>query len=145
MALMFWGPNDRIIDAIGLGMIGFALIHLAIESLGWETLATFMVMQALTMGCFGLANTNFSAMAMERMGQVAGVASSIQGFVASLGGAFSVVEAGALLAQDVDGLVDFGDFVCHNAELTHKQLLSIAQPGPPRSRARSDCASIGAG
>lgn len=25
MALMFWGPNDRIIDAIGLGMIGFAI------------------------------------------------------------------------------------------------------------------------
>ena len=27
--------------------------------------------------------------------------------VASLGGAFSVIEAGALFAQDVDGLVDF--------------------------------------
>lgn len=100
--------NSRIVMRFGtrvishaalLAMIAFALLHLAIEQMGQETLISFVVMQALTMGCFGLANTNFSAMAMERMGQVAGVASSIQGFVSSLGGAV----LGAVIGQAYDG------------------------------------------
>ncbi|MDG5488350.1 multidrug effflux MFS transporter [Sphingomonas sp. BGYR3] len=100
--------NSRIVMRFGmrvishgalLAMIGFALIHLGIEAMGWETLGSFIVMQALTMGCFGLANTNFSAMAMDRMGQVAGVASSMQGFVSSLGGAV----LGAVIGQSFDG------------------------------------------
>ena len=36
------------------------------------------------MGCFGLATANFSAMAMENMGEIAGTASSLQGFITTL-------------------------------------------------------------
>ncbi len=36
--------------------------------LGGESLILFVIMQALTMGCFGLANANFNAMAMQDMG-----------------------------------------------------------------------------
>ncbi len=51
------------------------------------------------MGCFGLATSNFSAMAMERMGEIAGTASSLQGFVTTMGGA--VIGAG--IGQAFDG------------------------------------------
>jgi DHA1 family bicyclomycin/chloramphenicol resistance-like MFS transporter len=45
-----------------------------------ETLLDFVALQAIAMGCFSLANANFSAMAMSNMGAIAGTASSVQGF-----------------------------------------------------------------
>jgi DHA1 family bicyclomycin/chloramphenicol resistance-like MFS transporter len=66
---------------------------------GHETLWTFAILQALMMASFGLATSNFSAMAMERMGEIAGTASSLQGFVATLGGAL----IGAQIGQSFDG------------------------------------------
>jgi DHA1 family bicyclomycin/chloramphenicol resistance-like MFS transporter len=50
-------------------------------------------------GCFGLVGANFSAMAMERMGAIAGTASSLQGFVNTLGAAL----LGAAIGQSFDG------------------------------------------
>lgn len=100
--------NSRIVMRIGTrrishsalaGMIVVAAIHLAITASGHETIWSFAILQALTMACFGLANTNFSAMAMERMGHIAGLASSLQGFVATLGGAV----IGAFIGQAFDG------------------------------------------
>lgn len=80
-------------------LVAVAAIHLAITLAGLETLWTFAILQALMMGCFGLATSNFSAMAMERMGAIAGTASSIQGFVTTLGGAL----IGAYIGQLFDG------------------------------------------
>ncbi len=60
---------------------------------------TFAILQALMMASFGLATSNFSAMAMERMGEIAGTASSLQGFVSTLGGAL----IGAQIGQSFDG------------------------------------------
>ena len=68
-------------------MIALSAINLMVWSLGGETLIVFVVLQALTMGCFGLASSNFSAMAMENMGAIAGTASSVQGFIAVTFGA----------------------------------------------------------
>ncbi|HVJ02783.1 MAG TPA: MFS transporter, partial [Sphingomonas sp.] len=65
----------------------------------FETLWTFAILQALMMACFGLATSNFSAMAMEKMGAIAGTASSLQGFVTTLGGAL----IGAAIGQHFDG------------------------------------------
>jgi DHA1 family bicyclomycin/chloramphenicol resistance-like MFS transporter len=70
----------------------------AIE-IGFETLVSFAVFQALTLGCFGLATSNFSAMAMENMGRIAGTASSVQGFLSVTVGAVF----GALIGQAFDG------------------------------------------
>jgi DHA1 family bicyclomycin/chloramphenicol resistance-like MFS transporter len=39
------------------------------------------------MFCFGLVAPNFGAMAMDPLGHVAGTASSVQGFVTTIGGA----------------------------------------------------------
>src|SRR3546814_5191989 len=51
------------------------------------------------MGCFGLATSNFSAMAMENMGAIAGTASSVQGFTTVTIGAL----IGAGIGQAFDG------------------------------------------
>jgi MFS transporter, DHA1 family, multidrug resistance protein len=100
--------NSRIVMRLGTRLIShsalcafivFALVHLWFAFSGTETLASFIIVQALLMASFGLATANFSAMAMERMGAIAGTAASIQGFVSTLGGAVG----GALIGQAYDG------------------------------------------
>lgn len=68
-------------------LIVFSLIALGIHGAGAETLIVFAVVQALTMACSSIAASNFSAMAMEEMGAIAGAASSVQGFVSQTLGA----------------------------------------------------------
>jgi DHA1 family bicyclomycin/chloramphenicol resistance-like MFS transporter len=80
-------------------MIVLNVVHLAAIALGWETLVLFGVLQALTMACFGLATSNFSAMAMENMGHVAGIASSVQGFASITLGAL----IGVVIGQSFNG------------------------------------------
>lgn len=81
-----------------LVLIVIAGLHVAIIASGHESLPAFMVLQAVAMGCFGLSTSNFSAMAMENMGSIAGVASSVQGFASvTLGVA---IGAGIGLAYD---------------------------------------------
>jgi len=100
--------NSRMVMKIGMrrishaalaAMILLAAAHLAIALSGYETLWTFTVLQAAMMGSIGLTNANFSAMAMERMGEIAGTASSLQGFITTLGGAV----IGAAVGQAFDG------------------------------------------
>ena len=100
--------NSRIVMRFGtrvishtalIGFLFFATLHLAISLTGRETLTNFIVVQALMMGCFGLAASNFSSMAMENMGDIAGTASSLQGFVQTLFGAM----IGAYVGQSFDG------------------------------------------
>lgn len=109
MAFANW-QNSRIVVRLGtrfvshsalIGYIGFAALHLFVAASGWETIYSFALLQALTMGCFGLASANFGAMAMENMGAVAGSASSVQGFVALCGAA----AIGISIGQAFDGSV----------------------------------------
>lgn len=88
--------NSRLVLRVGsrvlsqsalIGMIGAGLAGLALDTSGHETLILFIATQAVASGCFSLANSNFSALAMTNMGAIAGTASSIQGFVAVTGGA----------------------------------------------------------
>ncbi len=81
--------NSRIVMTLGMRRISQAALVVMIVSagtgaaVGWfgdEPLIVFVVLQAITMACFGLATSNMSAMAMENMGSIAGVASSVQGF-----------------------------------------------------------------
>lgn len=100
--------NSRIVMRFGtrlishaalLGLVAVAGVHLAVTLAGVESLVSFIVLQAIMMACFGLATSNFSAMAMENMGSIAGTASSLQGFVSMLGGAV----LGAIIGQSFDG------------------------------------------
>jgi DHA1 family bicyclomycin/chloramphenicol resistance-like MFS transporter len=100
--------NSRIVMRYGTRLIShsallcfilFAIAHLFFAITESETLTSFILVQALMMASFGLATSNFSAMAMENMGGIAGTAASLQGFVATLGGAL----IGAFIGQSYDG------------------------------------------
>jgi DHA1 family bicyclomycin/chloramphenicol resistance-like MFS transporter len=88
--------NSRIVMRIGMRRISqTALLVMILSSgaglivgrAGDEPLLVFVLLQAITMACFGLATSNMSAMAMENMGAIAGTASSVQGFFGiTLGG-----------------------------------------------------------
>jgi len=100
--------NSRLVMKVGMrrishtalaGMIVFAAIHLAVALADLESIWSFTILQALMMGCVGLSTSNFSAMAMEKMGEIAGTASSLQGFVTTLGSAL----IGAAIGQAFNG------------------------------------------
>ncbi|MET4896068.1 multidrug effflux MFS transporter [Sphingomonadaceae bacterium jetA1] len=100
--------NSRIVMRLGTRLISHSAVatlilvsavHLAIAQFGGESLLVFGVLQAITMACFGLANSNFSSMAMENMGRIAGTASSVQGFTSVTVGAL----VGAGVGQAFDG------------------------------------------
>lgn len=77
----------RISHTMLLGYIGFAVVHAVVALSGHENIWTFSVLQAGMMFCFGLTAPNFGSMAMEPLGHIAGTASSVQGFVTTVGGA----------------------------------------------------------
>ena len=91
--------SRRISHAALLGFIALAMLHVLMGSLGGETLWGFVLVQAAMMFCFGLVAPNFNAMAMEPMGHVAGTASSVMGFVSTVGAAL----LGFWLGQRFDG------------------------------------------
>ena len=62
-------------------------IHLAWTLAGLETILSFVILQSLTMGLMSLSTSNFSAVAMEKVGHVAGTAASLQGVITTVGAA----------------------------------------------------------
>ena len=79
-------------------------------------LGLFMPLAALMMFAFGLMMANFTALAMEPQGHIAGTASSLYGSITTLLG----IGIGATIGQDYDGtLVPFttGFFLCTLAAL----------------------------
>ena len=100
--------NSRLVERLGTRLISQAgvfilialsLIHIAVIAAGIETLWSYIAFQALSMTCIGLCGSNFGAMAMEPVGHIAGTASSVQGFITSLG----AVVVGSLIGQAYDG------------------------------------------
>ncbi|NML07627.1 multidrug effflux MFS transporter [Sphingomonas sp. G-3-2-10] len=100
--------NSRLVMRLGMRLIShsalavlivLAGLHLLVAWSGAESLWTFGILQGAMMLFIALANANFSAMAMERMGDIAGTASSLQGFTTTLGGAL----IGALIGQAFNG------------------------------------------
>ena len=92
--------GTRIISQFGLlALIALSVGHIVIARAGAETLWSYVAFQALSMTCIGLCGSNFGAMAMEPVGHIAGTASSVQGFITSLGG----VAVGSVIGQSFDG------------------------------------------
>ncbi len=100
--------NARIVGRVGprrlshgalLGYIGCALLHAVFALAGAETLPVFTVIQAGMMFAFGLVVSNFGALAMGPLGHVAGIGSSVQGFVTTFGGAL----LGFIVGQSFNG------------------------------------------
>ncbi len=102
--------NASIVERLGtrrvshtalLAYIGFAVVHAIVAWIGYETLISFIALQAAMMFCFGLVGSNFGSMAMEPLGHIAGTASSVQGFVTTISGAL----LGFAIGQHFDGTV----------------------------------------
>ena len=100
--------NARIVGRMGtrvvshtalLGYIAVALAHAGVALAGIETLWTFAVLQGGMMFGFGLVVSNFGSLAMGPLGHLAGTASSIQGFITTLGGAL----VGFAIGQSFNG------------------------------------------
>jgi DHA1 family bicyclomycin/chloramphenicol resistance-like MFS transporter len=74
-------------------------IHAFVAWSGHETLESFIILQMIMMMAFPMMGGNFNAMAMERMGSVAGTASSLQGFANN----FISAAIGTLIGRAFDG------------------------------------------
>ncbi|WWP81760.1 multidrug effflux MFS transporter [Bradyrhizobium sp. 26S5] len=117
--------NSRIVGRIGMRVIshaaltGFAVVAgallLAVKT-DTLSLPLFMVLAGLMMFAFGLMMANFTALAMEPQGKIAGTASSLYGTITTLLG----IGIGTTIGQDYDGtLLPFatGFFLCTLAAL----------------------------
>lgn len=100
--------NSRLVERLGtrlisqaavLTLIALSLVHAGVIVAGWETLTSYIVFQATSMTCIGLCGSNFGAMAMEPVGDIAGTASSVQGSITSIG----AVAVGSAIGQSYAG------------------------------------------
>lgn len=100
--------NSRIVLKLGTrlvshsALLGFIVLAAAATLATWSghmSVWLFLGLLSLNMGAFGLCGANFSAMAMEEMGAIAGTASSVQGAVGILSGAI----VGGSIGQLYDG------------------------------------------
>jgi DHA1 family bicyclomycin/chloramphenicol resistance-like MFS transporter len=109
MAIASWA-NSRVVGKFGLRRVGHiataafmvvSLVHVGVALSGHESLAIFVVLQALTMCAFAFTSSNLSTLAMEHMAAIAGTASSVQGMLGTVGAAI----VGFLIGQAFDGTV----------------------------------------
>ncbi|NOJ38341.1 multidrug effflux MFS transporter [Bradyrhizobium australiense] len=117
--------NSRLVGRLGMrvishaALIGFVVIAatmLAAAQLQMLPLPLFMVLSVSMMFAFGLMIANFTALAMEPQGHIAGTAASLYGSITTLLG----IGVGATIGQDYDGtLVPFatGFLLCTLAAL----------------------------
>jgi MFS transporter, DHA1 family, multidrug resistance protein len=117
--------NSRFVNRLGmrvishgalLGYVAVSGIMLLAVKLQMLPLPLFMALSALMMFAFGLMIANFTALAMEPQGHIAGTASSLYGSITTLLG----IGIGTTIGQDYDGtLLPFatGFFLCTLASL----------------------------
>jgi DHA1 family bicyclomycin/chloramphenicol resistance-like MFS transporter len=117
--------NSRLVGRLGMrvlshgALIGFVFIAatmLVAAKLQMLPLALFMALSVSMMFAFGLMIANFTALAMEPQGHIAGTAASLYGSITTLLG----IGIGATIGQDFDGtLVPFatGFLLCTLAAL----------------------------
>ena len=117
--------NSRLVGRLGMrvlshgALIGFVFIAatmLVAAKLQMLPLALFMALSVSMMFAFGLMIANFTALAMEPQGHIAGTAASLYGSITTLLG----IGIGATIGQDYDGtLVPFatGFLLCTLAAL----------------------------
>ena len=100
--------NSRVVGRFGLRRVGhsgaaaFAVVtlaHAVLASTVGESLTVFAIMQGMAMFAFAFTSSNLGTLAMERMGPIAGTASSVQGVIGTIGGAL----IGLVIGQHFDG------------------------------------------
>jgi len=102
----------RMSHGILIAFIVLSVINYAVLLLAGEQLIYFLPLFALTFGCFGMMGANFSAIAMEPQGKIAGTASALYGFatttVASGFGYLVSSQFNATVAPIILGFVGLG-------------------------------------
>jgi len=102
--------NSRLVGRFGMrrlshgALVGFFLVtslFFGLSLIGPMRLPLFMLLFTTAMLQFGWIGSNFNSIAMEPLGHVAGMASSVQGFITTVGGAV----IGAAIGQAFDGTV----------------------------------------
>jgi MFS transporter, DHA1 family, multidrug resistance protein len=96
--VMRFGSRRLLLTAMS-AFTGMATLHLVLILTVGETIWSFVAVQALTMGCFGLIGSNSGALAMEPLGHIAGTASALQGLLSTVGAAL----IGLLIGQLFNG------------------------------------------
>lgn len=96
--VMRWGQR-RLSHSALLVFTAISALHAVLLLAGVDNLPVFMVMLASSMALLGLIGANFSALAMEPVGHIAGTASAAYGFVTGVFGALT----GALIGQLYNG------------------------------------------
>lgn len=102
--------NSRLVGRFGMrrlshaslvGFISITFVWLLVQVLGPQPMPfpLFFVLFALAMFQFGWIGSNFNSLAMEPLGHVAGTASSVLGFMGTVGGSL----IGAAIGQAYDG------------------------------------------
>ncbi|MEM1086212.1 MAG: multidrug effflux MFS transporter, partial [Pseudomonadota bacterium] len=84
--------NSRIVERIGMRrishtvmllFIGLSALSVVLMSVFGENIWIFYPLFCLTFACFGMMGSNFSALALEPLGKIAGTASAAYGFATS--------------------------------------------------------------
>ncbi|MDC7676572.1 multidrug effflux MFS transporter [Asticcacaulis machinosus] len=126
--------NARIVERFGSRRISHialsvftitAIIHWVWAMTGHENLISFIIFQTLTMACMSLSTSNFAAIAMEKVGHVAGTAASLQGVTSMVGGALIGSFIGQHWIGDV-ALLPLGAALCGAVALG---LVCLAEKG----------------
>jgi MFS transporter, DHA1 family, multidrug resistance protein len=126
--------NARLVGKLGMrvmshsALVGFVAVGgtmFVAEKAGMLPLPLFMALGALMMFGFGLSFANFTALAMEPQGHIAGTASSLYGSITTLLG----IGIGTVIGQDYNGTLQpfaTGFFLCALAALA---IVAVAEKG----------------
>ncbi len=91
----------RISHTVVLIFIALSAINLIYMKLVEPDFWVFYILFALTFGCFGMLGANFSSLALEYMGHIAGTANAVYGFITlTLSSLFGII-----VARSFDGTV----------------------------------------
>nr|WP_233343213.1 multidrug effflux MFS transporter [Hyphomonas sp. Mor2] len=102
--------NSRVVERFGMRRIShtvlilfiiLALTNVLTLHLAGERFWLFYLLFCLTFGCFGMLGANFTALAMEPQGKIAGTASAAYGFASTTVSSF----IGYLVASQFDGTI----------------------------------------
>lgn len=91
----------RISHVVVLVFIGLSILNLLYMQFIGPNFWVFYILFVLTFGCFGMIGANFSSLALEYMGNIAGTANAVYGFVTMTLSSF----LGFLVARSFDGTV----------------------------------------
>ena len=109
--------NSRVVERLGmrrvshsvlLGFLVLASVNTLLMATMGEKLIIFYPLFALTFACFGLIGANFSALAMEPLGKIAGTGSAAYGFMTTTVASFFGWMVASRFVPILEGYIGLG-------------------------------------